>query len=275
MVDVGQSPELDGLVDAFWELRQRKGITRTAARALLLDPIYFGAMMVQRGFAAGMVGGPGRAYSDTLRPALQILGVQPGHQKVSGVYAMLFKDRQVFFGDCTVNVEPDAESLAEIALNTASVAERFGVRPRVAMLSYSDFGEHGGDPRVARVREAVRLVRKRRPNLEIDGEMQADTAVDYHKVTASFPFSRLDGPANVLVFPDLTSGNIAYKLLANLSTAEVLGPLLAGIAAPVNVVPVEGNVSDVVNIATYTANQALDRSPGTQAGMDYLGLSPV
>ena len=259
LVDCAHSELHATFVDAWWEIRQRKGATRPGAQADLLDPIYFGAMMVKRGHADGMVGGPGRPYADTLRPALQVLGRAPGSRKASGVYAMLFKDRQVFFGDCTVNVEPDAATLAEIALNTAGVAERFGVRPRVAMLSYSDFGEHRRDPRVERVQHAVELVRQQRPDLEIDGEMQADTAVDFHKVETSFPFSRLEGPANVLVFPDLTSGNIAYKLLAHLSTAEVLGPILAGLGGPVNVVTIDGGVSDLVNIATYTVNQAIDR----------------
>ena len=259
VIDPARHPDFEQMTDALWQQRQRKGTTRMAVRAALRDPIYFAAMMVKLGLADGMVGGPGRAYSDTLRPALQVLGLAPGCRKVSGVYAMVFKDRPVFFGDCTVNVEPDAETLAEIALNTARVAEGFGQQPVVAMLSYSDFGEHRSDPRVQRVRDAVALVRERRPDLQIDGEMQADTAVNHHKVQDAFPFSRLDGPANVLVFPDLTSGNIAYKLLAHLSTAEVLGPLLAGIGAPVNVIPVEGGVNDIVNVAAYTANQALER----------------
>ncbi|MCA9492686.1 MAG: NADP-dependent malic enzyme, partial [Myxococcales bacterium] len=126
------------------------------------------------------------------------------------------------------------------------------------MLSYSDFGEHREDPGVSRVEQAVRLVRERRPDLEIDGEMQADTAVNFAKISEGFPFSALTGPANVLVFPDLTSGNIAYKLLEHLAAAEALGPLLVGIGGPVNVVPVDAGVSELVNIATYTANQALD-----------------
>ncbi len=259
LIDCHRSEHLEGFSAALWEQRRRKGTTQSAARVLARDPIHFGALMVQRGEADGMVGGPGQPYSATLRPALQVLGLAPGRRRASGVYAMLFKDRQVFFGDCTVNVEPDAETLAEIALNTADVAQQFGVRPRVAMLSYSDFGEHRRDPRVERVRQAVEMVRARRPDLEIDGEMQADTAVSASKVAESFPFSQLAGPANVLVFPDLTSGNIAYKLLEQLSTAEVLGPILAGIGHPVNVVTMNGGVSDVVNIATYTANQALDR----------------
>jgi len=258
IVEIEDHVEFDDMADSLWSERQRKGVTRTAARAMLRDPIYFSAMMVRRGLADGMVGGPGRPYKHTLKPALKVLGTD-GTRVVSGVYAMLFKERKVFFGDCTVNVDPSAEDLAQIALNTARVAETFGVKPRVALLSYSDFGEHREDPRVAKVRRAVEIVREHRPDLEIDGEMQADTAVNHAKVESGFPFSALTGPANVLVFPDLTSGNIAYKLLENLGNVEALGPLLVGIGGPVNVIPVDGLVNEIVNVATYTANQALDR----------------
>ena len=165
----------------------------------------------------------------------------------------------MFFGDCTVNVEPDAETLAEIALNTARVAEAFGQEPRVALLSYSDFGEHRGDAEVKKVQRAVQLIRERRPDLEVEGEMQADTAVDHEKLTKNFPFAALSGPANVLVMPNLTTGNIAYKLLEHLGDVEVLGPLLVGSAAPVSVIPLHGSVQSIVNVATFTANQALDR----------------
>lgn len=262
LVDPSHSDHLDTLSETLWIARQRKGTTRNAAQAMARDPRYFGALLVKHGLAGGMVGGPGRPYKHTLRPALRVLGLAQGSGRASGVYAMLFKDRKVFFGDCTVNVEPDAEALAEIALNTAQVAERFGQEPRVAMLSYSDFGEHRSDPAVERVQRAVEIVRARRPGLQIDGEMQADTAVNPDKVAQSFPFCALQGPANVLVFPDLTSGNIAYKLLEQLSAAEVLGPILAGIGAPVHVIPVDGSVTDVVNVAAYAANQALDRVQG-------------
>ncbi|MEZ4238892.1 MAG: phosphate acyltransferase [Myxococcota bacterium] len=259
IVDPSTSDQAEALAHQLWVERQRKGTTRTAARAMVQDPITFAAMMVRAGLVDGMVGGPGRPYKHTLRPALRILGTDAHSRVVSGTYAMIFKDRWLFLGDCTVNTHTDAATLAEIALNTARVAETFGQRPRVAMLSYSDFGEHRGQPAVDAVREAVEIVRERRPDLEIDGEMQADTAVNYAKIAEGFPFSTLTGPANVLVFPTLTSGNIAYKLLEQLAAAEVLGPLLVGAGAPVNVIPVDGGVVEIVNIATYTVNQALDR----------------
>ncbi|MCB9678820.1 MAG: NADP-dependent malic enzyme [Alphaproteobacteria bacterium] len=249
--------ERDRLADRFWEMRRRKGVTRSAARAILEDRDYYGAMLVKEGLADGMVGGPGRPYKHTLRPALRILGMEARARAVSGVYVMMLDDQKFFFGDCTVNVAPTAETLAEIALNTAAVAEAFGVVPRVAMLSYSDFGEHRRDKGVVNVQKALDRVRELRPDLEIDGEMQADTAVSYEKLTQLFPFSKLTGPANVLVFPDLTAGNIAYKLLDTLGNAEVLGPLLVGLGGAVNVIPVHASVREIVNTTTWTVRQAL------------------
>jgi malate dehydrogenase (oxaloacetate-decarboxylating)(NADP+) len=246
------------LANTFWESRQRKGVTRESAKAILRDRAYYGAMLLKQGLADGMVGGPGRPYKYTLSPALRVLGLQAESRRASGVYVILSGDRKIFIGDCTVNVVPTAEQLAEIAINTARVAETFGEEPRVAMLSYSDFGEHDDDEAVARVVEAVRIVRQRAPTLQIDGEMQADTAVNWEKLSNVFPFSTLDNEANVLVFPDLTSGNIAYKLLENLASLETLGPLLVGVGAPVNVIPLNGSVTDIVNVTTYTATQSLD-----------------
>jgi malate dehydrogenase (oxaloacetate-decarboxylating)(NADP+) len=243
---------------ALWKLRQRKGLTQTAARSLLADRAYYGSLMVRLGHADGMVGGPERAYTYTMRPALHTLGLSHEIKKVSGVYAILSRDRKLFIGDCTVNIQPDEDTLAEIALNTARVAETFGEKPRVAMLSFSDFGEHRTHHEVKRVRNAMTLVRRQRPELEIDGEMQADTALNWDKLHSKFPFADLTSEANVLVFPDLTSGNIAYKLLEQLAATETVGPLLVGLGAPVNVVPHTGTVADIVNITVYTVTQVLD-----------------
>jgi malate dehydrogenase (oxaloacetate-decarboxylating)(NADP+) len=228
---------------------------------VLRQPSWYAAALVQAKIADGMVGGSQRPYAETLGPALRVLGLEPGHRVVSGVYAMLFRDRKIFFGDCTVNIDPDAEVLAEIAMNTARVAEMFGEKPRVAMLSYSDFGEHHQDPEVRKVRAAMTLVNERWPELEIDGEMQADTAVGSRKMENDFPFCTLKGSANVLVFPNLTSGNIAYKLLDELAGAEVLGPLVVGLGGPVSVIPIGATVSEIVNVATYTAVQCVGVAP--------------
>jgi phosphotransacetylase len=172
---------------------------------------------------------------------------------------MLFEGRRVFFGDCTINIQPDAATLAQIAINTAQVARTFGEEPRVAMLSYSDFGENRSGETVARVREALSIVRRLAPDLEIDGEMQADTAVDPDKAAADFPFSAIAGRANVLIFPDLSSGNIAYKLLRELGGATAVGPIITGLKKPVNALTLGSKVSDIVNMATITVNQVLDQ----------------
>lgn len=249
----------EALADALWTRRRRKGMTPGEARTLMRQSVWYALMLVQQGIVDGMVGGLRRPYKETMGPAIRTLGLTPGSDIVSGVYAMLFRERKIFFGDCTVNIEPNAEQLAEIAINTARVAQTFGEEPRVAMLSYSDFGEHYHDTKVGAVREAVEIVRKRWPSLLIDGEMQADTALDNAKMQANFPFCTLNGAANVLVFPDLTSGNIAYKLLVKLTDAEALGPLVVGLGGPVGAIPVGASVTEIVNIATYTVVQALDR----------------
>jgi malate dehydrogenase (oxaloacetate-decarboxylating)(NADP+) len=256
--DLRTSPDFDALAEALWKRRQRKGITLTAARAQLRDPIWFGIAMVHAGLADGMCGGLGRPYNHTMKPALGVLGTDPSSRAVSGAYVLLLEDRKLFLGDPTINVHPDAERLAEIALNTARIAETFGTKPRIAMLSYSDFGEFSHDPDVARVREAIDRVRARRPDVEIDGVMQADTALNQDKLRENFPFTTLTGPANVLIFPELTSGNIAYKLLENVTGAQALGPLVVGLRRPVSVIPVHATVQEIVNIGAYTVNQVLD-----------------
>ncbi len=252
----------ESFAQVLWKKRQRRGITLSRARDLVRDRQHYGVLLVDQGFADGMVGGLGRPYKHTLQPAIRLLGTKPGVSVVSGVYAMIIDDNPFFMGDCTVNLYPDAPTLAQIARNTAKVATDFGVTPRVAMLSYSDYGEHRNDPNVAKVGDAVKIVRELDPTLEIDGEMQADTAVFHPKMVREFPFAELTGPANTLVFPDLTSGNITYKLAEHLANAERVGPLLVGLSRPVNVIPVHATVEMIVNVATYTAVQALETAQG-------------
>ncbi len=234
-------------------------MTPGESRALVRQSVWYAMMLVRLGFVDGMVGGLRRPYKETMGPAIKVLGLSEGRNIVSGVYAMLFKNRRLFFGDCTVNIEPTAEQLAEIAINTARVAQTFGEEPRVAMLSYSDFGEHYQDKKVGAVREAISIVQKRWPTLRIDGEMQADTALGVAKMQTNFPFCTLNSEANVLVFPDLTAGNIAYKLLVKLTDAEALGPLVVGLGGPVGAIPVGASVTEIVNITTYTVVQSLQR----------------
>ena len=248
---------LDPLAEALWHSRQRKGFTLKKARRMLRHPTWFGCMMLKEGMADGLVGGLGSAYADTLRPALQTIGVAPDVRCVSGVYTMLFKDRQMFFGDCTVNMRPGPEELAQIAINTARVAQSMGVEPRVAMLSFSDFGEHHSEPQVRRVHQALEIIRREWPTLTVDGEMQADTAVAPAMSEELFPFSIVGGNANVLIFPDLTSGNIAYKLLRELGGATALGPLLVGLNKPVNALAIGSSVDDIVAITAMSVTQIL------------------
>ena len=263
VVDISDDERFAAYAKGYWEARQRKGMTLTGARGSVANPTTYGLMMVQKGDADGLVGGLATPYHTTMRPALQVLGPDSGHKVVSAVYAMLFKERRLYFGDCTVNQEPDAETLAQIAINTAEVAEYFGDTPVVAMLSHSDFGESKLD-KVAKVREAVKIVQSLRPDLVLDGEMQADTAVNPVKAEEDFPFSPVAGRANVLIFPDLTSGNITYKLLRELGGATALGPIVVGLGAPVNVLAMGATVSDIVNMAAITVNQVQTQRRGSK-----------
>lgn len=257
IMEATNGPVFDQLSESLYQLRMRKGVNAQRARQLCHMPTYFGCMMVREGLADGLVGGLDSPYHTTLRPALQTIGLHRGAGVVSGVYVMLFKEKRIFFADCTVNENPDAKQLAQIAMNTARTAKAFGDTPRVAMLSYSDFGEHRGSEQTDKVRQALALVQRVWPDLIIDGELQADTAVNPETAKRVFPFSKIQGDANVLIFPDLTSGNMAYKLLRELGGATAVGPLLVGLRKPVNVLPVGSDVADIINITALTVNQAI------------------
>ncbi|MBM4390493.1 MAG: NADP-dependent malic enzyme [Deltaproteobacteria bacterium] len=256
IVSPGDGERLDSYAERLYASRQRKGMTRHSARQWLRRPVYYGAMMVETGDADGMVGGIEAPYAETVRPALQLIGHDPGVSVVSGVYVMLFKNRVFFLGDCTVNILPPAAELAQIALNTARLAQSLGYTPRVAMLSYSDFGEHRDNPEVTKIPRAIEIVREAWPQLVIDGEMQADSAVNAEMAARDFSFSRIQGDANVLVFPGLASGNIAYKLLRELGGATAVGPVIMGLRKPVNVLALGASVNDIVHIAAITVHQA-------------------
>jgi malate dehydrogenase (oxaloacetate-decarboxylating)(NADP+) len=249
----------DRYAEALWKDRQRKGMTLSAARQALRSRTVYGMMMVGQGDADGLLGGLSTPYQSTIRPALQVLGKAENVSVISGVYVMLFKGRRFYFGDCTVNVDPGPEALAQIAQNTAMVAREFGDTPKVALLSYSDFGENRSYPGVGKVAEAVALIRAADPELVVDGEMQADTAVNRQRALADFPFSQILGDANVLIFPNLASGNIAYKLLRELGGATAVGPVLVGLPRPVNVLALGATVDDIVNMAAITVNQVINQ----------------
>jgi malate dehydrogenase (oxaloacetate-decarboxylating)(NADP+) len=246
------SPNLAQYAQKFFEKRMRKGATLYLAQQLMKQNNYFGAMMVEMGHADGLLNGISQSYPDTIRPAIQVIGVKPG-SRLAGIYMMIFKKRVLWFADTTVNIEPSVEELADIAIQTADLARRFMVEePRVAMLSFSNFGSNG-HPLAVRVKEATDLVKKRAPHLIIDGEMQADTALRPEISKESFPFNQVPGNANVLIFPDLQSGNIAYKLMARMGSAEAIGPVLVGMNKPVFVLQQNSDVNDVVNMAAITA----------------------
>ena len=255
IIEPARSPHVDAYVEEFFRLRQRKGVTRSEARDLLLNNNYYGAMMVHMGDADGFLAGVAQHYPDTIRPALQVIGMRPDVHRVAGVYVIATKKEIYFFADTTVNIEPTAEDLAEIALLAARVAREFDVEPRVAMLSFSNFGSTK-HPLTEKVRWATELVKQKAPNLMVDGEMQADTAVVPDIMEHDYPFSTLKGGANVLVFPNLEAGNIAYKLMMRIGGAEALGPLLMGMAKPVHVLQRGCEVEDIVNMAAIAVVHA-------------------
>ncbi|WP_254545638.1 NADP-dependent malic enzyme [Halomarina pelagica] len=255
-------PEEDGLeayADRLHELRRRKGVTRREAGELIEDGNYLGSVMVEMGDADAMLTGLMHHYPSALRPPLQVIGTAADANYAAGVYMLTFKNRVVFCADATVNLAPDEEVLAEIASHTAELARRFNVDPRVAFLSYSDFGSVRNEG-TAKPRQAARMLRSD-PDVDfpVDGEMQADTAVVEEMLTGTYSFSDLDEPANVLVFPNLEAGNIAYKLLQRLGGAEAIGPMLVGMDRPVHVLQRGDEVKDIVNLAGVAVVDAQER----------------
>jgi malate dehydrogenase (oxaloacetate-decarboxylating)(NADP+) len=242
----------------LYRLRQRRGVTLKSARQLLTDPAYLGVMMVHTGDADGLVSGINRSYPDTIRPALQVIRLQQGVSRVAGMYCVVVKDRVLFFADATVNIDPSAEELGEIAVAAANIARRyFDVEPRVAMISFGNFGsvDHAFAHKMAR---ATAYARALDPELVVEGEMAPDTALVPEIVEANFPHSRIRGDANVLIFPNVQSGNISLKLVQRLAGADVIGPILMGLNRPVNAVNYYASVQEIVNIATITAIMAED-----------------
>jgi malate dehydrogenase (oxaloacetate-decarboxylating)(NADP+) len=248
-------PDTDAAFEAyaakFHRMRERKGVSAELARLLMRERNHFGMMMVAERRVDGIVTGLNFAYSDTVRPALQIIGLRPGVRKIAGMYLMLHKAGMLFFGDTTVNVAMDAETLADVAELIADAAKTFDAVPRVAMLSFSNFGSVR-DERSMMVARAVELLRKRRPDLEVEGEMQANIAVDFNLQQRIFPSTRLTGPANVLIFPNLEAGNVAYKLMRELGGVPAVGPVLLGMDRPVTVLERDCTVDNIVHMAALT-----------------------
>jgi len=255
IVEPGHPEEVERYARELFRLRQRKGMTRADAHAAMNDSATWGALMVHLGDADALVHGVGKHFPDAIRPALKVIGKRSDVCRVASLYMLMARDQVYFFADPTVNIDPTASELADIAIMAAEVARRFNQEPRVAMLSFSNFGsvDH---PFVRKVQEATRIVRERCPGLMVDGEMQADTAVVEGLIDELFPFSTLEGGANVLVFPDLQSANVAYKLVQRLGNAEAVGPILMGMKKPVHVMQQGCETQDVVNMAAIAVIDA-------------------
>lgn len=254
VVDPATSPLREQFAEEYARLRAHRGVTPETAWDIVADVSYFGTMMVHAGLADGMVSGAAHTTAHTIRPSLEIIKTRPGVAVVSSVFFMALADRVLVYGDCAVNPDPDAEQLAAIAISSAETAERFGVDPRVAMLSYST-GESGSGADVDKVREATRIVRESKPDLRVEGPIQYDAASDPVAGAAKLPESEVAGRATVFVFPDLNTGNNTYKAVQRSAGAVAIGPVLQGLNRPVNDLSRGATVEDIVNTIAITAAQ--------------------
>jgi malate dehydrogenase (oxaloacetate-decarboxylating)(NADP+) len=265
-IDINKSPKFDDYAKRFTDLRRRQGVTLPDARRILNSRNYYAMMMLEAGDADGVIAGLRAYYPATIRPALQVLKTKPGVKHVSGAYLLMFKNRMLVLADTTVNIDPTAEQLAEIAALTAETAKRFNLEPRIAMISFSNFGSTK-DPNAEKVARAVQILKETRPDLIVEGEMQADTAVYPEIAESEYPWSSIQGDANVLVFANLDAANAAYKLLWRVGGAEVIGPILQGLSKPVHVLQRGVDVNDIVNMAAIAVLDAQDaaREPRTDS----------
>ncbi len=261
-IDIQNLSHLDEFAELLTAKRQRKGMTKNQASRIVRRRIEYAAMMLETGKADGMISGIKLNYGDTIKPVIEIIGTNPRFSRVAGIQAFISKKGDtIFFADATINISPNAEELADIAIMTAEAVKRLDMEPRVAMLSFSDFASSNA-PSAIKMREAARLAKARNPELIIDGEMQGDTAVSDEKTEDHFPFSAIQGDANVLVFPDLNAANICYKLMSKLSNSEVVGPILVGMNKPVHILDRSADINDVVSMAAICADEALAKVRG-------------
>ena len=250
--------DLGAMKEKFVELRKGKASLEDADR-LLRDVNYFGVMLVKMGLANGMVSGANHSTADTVRPALQIIKTKPGISRTSGVFLMNRENtnERYIFADCAINIDPNSQELAEIAVNTAETAAIFDIDPKIAMLSFSTMGSAKA-PQVEKVQDAVRLAKEMAPNLKLDGELQFDAAFVPETAAIKAPNSEVAGHANVFIFPDLQSGNIGYKIAQRLGMFEAIGPILQGLNKPVNDLSRGSSAEDIYKLAIITAAQAVD-----------------
>jgi len=267
-LDLGNTPIIDPRLEEekrhsfgeiFFRKRKRRGFTLHEARKIMNERNYYGAMMVENGEADAMISGLTRKYSDTIRPALQIIGTQDDVKKVAGMYIMVTKKGPVFFADTTINVDPTAEDLVEITVLTAWAVQQFNVKPRIALLSFSNFGA-SNETSARKVRDAVAILHQKYPGMMVDGEMQANFALNPNLLSDNFPFCEFASEgANTLIFPNLDSGNIAYKLLQEMGAAEAIGPVLLGLKKPVHILQLGSTVREIVNMVTIAVVDAQSR----------------
>ncbi|KXG08563.1 Phosphate acetyltransferase [Anoxybacillus sp. P3H1B] len=255
IIDPETYEKMDELVQAFVERRKGK-VSEEDARRILLDENYFGTMLVYTNQAHGLVSGAAHSTADTVRPALQIIKTKPGIRKTSGVFIMVRDEAKYVFADCAINIAPDSQDLAEIAVESAHTARMFDIEPRIAMLSFSTKGS-AQSPETEKVVEAVRLAKEMAPQLTIDGEFQFDAAFVPSVAKKKAPDSVIQGDANVFIFPSLEAGNIGYKIAQRLGHFEAVGPILQGLNKPVNDLSRGCNAEDVYKLALITAAQAL------------------
>ena len=239
----------------LFEKRQRKGLTLFESQKLMRERNYFGAMMVDQGLADAFISGINRNYPNTVRPALQIIGTEEGVEKVAGMFILNTKKGSLFLADTTVNIDPTAEELANIAELTAKAVRRFNITPKIALLSYSNYGS-SQSANVSKIMEARNIIKKNNPSLIVDGEIQADFALNKEKREQNFPFTDLKENANTLIFPNLESGNIAYKLMQEFDDVEAIGPILIGMKKPVHILQLGCSVREIVNMVTIAVIDA-------------------
>jgi len=259
IIDPEHSEMKNAATELYLELRKHKGVGWEEAKRQVIRPLVFGSLLCRMSQAEGLLSGLKTTYPETIKPCLEVIGAREGLGRVAGVYITIMKDRVLFLSDTTMTIQPTADQLCDTAIMTADLAlNRFGIEPKVALLSYSNFGTVN-NPDIEITRDAVRKIHEKRPDIKCDGEVQADTALSKRLLAENFPWSALQGGANILIFPNLASANISYKLIQRLAKAEIMGPITCGMARPVNILQQDSSLNDVIHMAAITVVEAQDR----------------
>ena len=259
IIDPEHSEMKNAATELYLELRKHKGVGWEEAKRQVMRPLVFGSLLCRMSQAEGLLSGLKTTYPETIKPCLEVIGAREGLGRVAGVYITIMKDRVLFLADTTMTIQPTADQLCDTAIMTADLAlNRFGIEPKVALLSYSNFGTVN-NPDIEITRDAVKKIHEKRPDIKCDGEVQADTALSKRLLAENFPWSVLQGGANILIFPNLASANISYKLIQRLAKAEIMGPITCGMARPVNVLQQDSSLNDVIHMAAITVVEAQDR----------------